>query len=391
MNRIIMHIDMDAFFAAIEQRDRPCFKGRPLMVGALPGGRGVITTCSYEARKFGIHSAMPVSEAYKRCPQGVYVRGNLKKYAEISKKVMLILSQLSPVVEPVSIDEAYVDITGMEKLFGSPIQIGQSAKKLIFDRLRLTASVGIGPNRLIAKIASDYDKPNGICYVPANKILDFLDPLPVKCLRGVGPKMQKSLKSHGIEKIKHVRSLSESQLKEKFGETAGRMLFNQSRGIGKDRVGEKFGRKSISKERTFSEDVSDLEQFRHTMLRLASGIGRVARSKGLKGHVVQVKIRCSNFETHTRQRKLHKGTCSDIKIFDTAWDLFEKSGFSHRTLRLIGIGISDWEDRPGTQIGLFQKDDIKEKKLFEAVDRITERFGKEAIGIGATPYKRKRS
>ena len=278
MNRIIMHIDMDAFYAAIEQRDRPCFKGRPLMVGALPGGRGVITTCSYEARQFGIHSAMPVSQAYKRCPQGVYVRGNIRKYVEVSEQVMGILADLSPIVEQVSIDEAYVDITGMEKLLGSPEQIGQRAKERIFESLHLTASVGIGPNRLIAKIASDCDKPDGLCYVPADKVQEFLNPLPVKCLRGVGPKMQQKLYSHGLKKIKQLRALSEKQLVEKFGETTGHMLFYQSRGIGKDRVGEKFGRKSISKERTFREDVSDIEQVKSTMHYLASGIGRVARS-----------------------------------------------------------------------------------------------------------------
>ena len=281
------------------------------------------------------------------------------------------------------------DITGMEKLLGSPEQIGQRAKERIFESLHLTASVGIGPNRLIAKIASDCDKPDGLCYVPADKVQEFLNPLPVKCLRGVGPKMQQKLYSHGLKKIKQLRALSEKQLVEKFGETTGHMLFYQSRGIGKDRVGEKFGRKSISKERTFREDVSDIEQVKSTMHYLASGIGRVARSKGLKGHVVQVKIRLSSFETHTRQRKLNHGTSSDRKIFETAWELLKKSGFAHRTLRLVGIGISDWEGRPGTQIDLFTKDDEKEKKLFEAMDNITGRFGKEAIGIGAAPYKKK--
>lgn len=390
MPRTIMHIDMDAFFAAIEIRERPCFQGRPLIVGALPVGRGVVTTCSYEARRFGVHSAMPIAEAYRRCPEGVYVRPRHRLYSEVSDQVMAILSGVSPMVEPVSIDEAYLDITGMTKLLGSPEAIGRLVKARIKAATQLTASVGIGPNRLIAKIASDRRKPDGLTVVTPDRVQAFLDPLPVKCLRGVGPKMQAAIRNNNIETVYELRLLSEETLKRKFGESAGTMLFRQSRGIGSDRVGDPHGRKSISKERTFSEDVTDIEIVRETLLRLAGGVGRVARNKGVRGCVVSVKIRLTGFETHTRQRKLEQGINSDRKIFEIGWELFTQSGFAHRPVRLIGIGISDWDCLPGRQIPLFAKTDEKEERLYKAMDRIADRFGRDSIGMGTSGRKQKR-
>ena len=382
MTRLIMHIDMDAFFAAVEQRDFPELRGKPLIIGALPGGRGVVSTASYEARKFGVGSAMPISEAHRRCPNGIYKRPDMSKYVAESRKVMAALDEISPVVEPVSIDEAYVDITGLERLVGTPQQIGARTKALILERTGLTASVGIGPNRFVAKIASDHQKPDGLTVVEPEQVLEFLGPLPIRVLRGVGKVAQGHFARMSVKTVADLRDWALPDLIRRLGEASARSVYRQARGEGSDRVGHAEGRKSISKETTFLEDIDDPERIRATMLWQAAEVGRTTRRENKRGRVVSVKIRLAGFETHTRQRRMDRATCSDRRIYETAISLYEESGYVGRPLRLIGVGLSDWDDGGCRQLLLGRDDEERDRRLFSAVDKIKERFGNEAIGAG---------
>ncbi|NLH50291.1 MAG: DNA polymerase IV [Myxococcales bacterium] len=388
MPRLIMHLDMDAFFAAIEQRDHPEYRGKPVVVGAQPGGRGVVATCSYEARRYGIHSAMPISQAYKRCPQAIFVTPDHHRYVDVSRQVMTLLETISPLVEPISIDEAFVDITGLEKLFGSPADIGRHAKELIRRETELTASVGIGPNRLIAKIGSDHRKPDGLTVVAPEEVLDFLAPLPVSRLRGVGPRALKELQQLGIRTVGQLRAWPPAALAERFGERWAAELHAQSRGIASAEIGGEEQRKQVSKETTFMADVDEPAIIRDTLLELSTGVGRAARGEELCGRVVTLKIRLEGFETHTRQTRLDHATNSDRRIFAAAMKLFAASGFAGRKIRLLGVGLSDWESAPCRQLDLDFVADTKEAKLFAAVDRLTDRFGRGVIGLGGAGLKK---
>jgi len=384
--RLIMHLDMDAFFAAIEQRDHPEYRGLPVIVGAQPGTRGVVSTCSYEARKFGVRSAMPISEAYRLCPRGIYVRPDMHRYVSASAQVMEILATISPVVEPVSVDEAFLDITGLERLFGSPEQIGLLAKQRISSQLHLSSSVGIGPNRLLAKLASDYRKPDGLTVVRPEEVHSFLDPLPVGKLSGVGKVLQKKCDQLRIRTIKDLRLLSLEELQKHFGEKTGLSLHERSQGIASAEVGLQEPRKSVSREVTFNHDTSDVRVLHDTFLALASDVGRLTRAEGVAGRVVHMKVRLQGFETHTRQRRLEAATQSDREIFRTGWELFEKSGFAGSRIRLIGIGLSDLEPASEAGVSLFNNEAAqKEKRLFAAIDRIKARHGSQSIHLGNQP------
>ena len=378
-----MHVDMDAFFASVEQRDHPELRGKPVVVGALPGGRGVVSTCSYEARVFGLHSAMPISEAYRRCPQAIYLPADLERYADVSEQVMAILDGISPLVEPVSIDEAYVDIAGLDKLFGPPLAIGQRVKQRVRDELGLTLSVGIGPNRLIAKIASDLHKPDGLTVVPPEQVLDFLAPLPVSVLRGVGKKTASLLHEQGIRTVAQLRALDAEEIESRFGESAGGHLYLQARGVASSEIVSGYQRKSISQERTFQVDVTDPGVLRDKLLKLAGGVGRIARSQALRPRVITLKLRLAGFETHHRQATLDRPTQSDDEIFAVAWRLYQESGMTDRPVRLIGVGLSHWADGTGDQLGLFDRAPRRSEQLYRAVDAIKDKFGSKAIGLGA--------
>lgn len=384
--RLVMHLDMDAFFAAIEQRDHPEYRGLPVIVGAQPGTRGVVSTCSYEARTFGVRSAMPISEAYRLCPRGIYVRPDMRRYLAVSGQVMEILATISPVVEPVSVDEAFLDITGLERLFGAPEQIGLLAKDRIVSQLHLTASVGIGANRLLAKLASDYRKPDGLTIVRPEEAQSFLDPMPVAKLSGVGKVLQKKCEQLRIHTIKDLRLLSLEELQRHFGDKTGLSLHQRSQGIGSAEVGLHDPRKSVSREVTFNKDVSNLRVLRDTLLELACDVGRLARGEGVAGRVVNLKVRLEGFETHTRQRRLEAATQSDRQIFRTGWQLFERSGFAGSRIRLIGIGLSALETASGGHSSLFDNERTeKEKRLFAAIDLIKTRHGSRSIHLGNQP------
>ncbi|MGB5734298.1 MAG: DNA polymerase IV [Thiohalocapsa sp.] len=400
MPRLILHLDLDAFYASIEQRDHPEWRGRPLVVGAAPGGRGVVATCSYEARRYGVHSAMPIGQAARRLPPDtLYVRPDMARYAAVSRQVMSALGALSPVIEPVSIDEAFVDVSGLERLVGPQEAIGQRAKALVFEAVGLTASVGIGPNRLIAKLASERDKPDGLTVVPPESVQAFLDPMPLTVLRGLGVRTAPKLTRLGLETVADVRAMPLVSLRQWLGPRQGTAIYQQARGLAEDRVEPGRARKSISKETTFPEDVTDPAVLRETLRWAAQEVGYVARHGGYQGTVVTLKVRFRGFETHTRSQTLSGPSAEDRTLFDTAWRLFETAGWGHRPVRLIGLGLSGWPETCDTAIqpDLFAETapsdpspidpstsapSTKGARLTETLDAIRERFGAGVIQRG---------
>lgn len=393
MQRWVMHVDMDAFYAAVEQRDNPQYRGRPVVVGALPGGRGVAATCSYEARGYGIRSAMPISEAYRRCPDAVYLRPRMSHYARVSRQILAVLERVSPVAEAVSIDEAYIDVSGLERLVGSPRAIALRVKSDIRETIGLTASVGVGPNRLIAKLASDFDKPDGLVVVAPGEVRDFLAPLPVSDLRGVGRRTLPILGRLGLRTVAQLRELPLEVLQEHLGARAAVSLYRQARGIASDRVGETEGRKSISKESTFAEDVIDRSTLHDTLRTLAADVARTARSEGLAGRVVNLKIRFQGFDTRTRQRRLGTATSSERVMLEESWRLFEGGKLPVRPVRLIGLGLSDLVAPEEAQPDLFDQPGVegKDRRVSEALDRINERFGPGSLHLGVSRKRTGRS
>ncbi|MCG8027273.1 MAG: DNA polymerase IV [Candidatus Thiodiazotropha taylori] len=389
--RLIMHIDLDAFFASIEQRDHPEYQGRPLVVGAKPGRRGVVATCSYEARRYGVRSAMPISEAARRLPpEAVYLRPDINRYGEVSQQIMTALQSLSPVVEKVSVDEAFLDITGMERLIGDPASIGQQAKQLIHDQVGLTASVGIGPNRLIAKLASDYQKPDGLTVVSADQVEAFLNPLPLTVLRGLGNKSAPILQRLGLRTVADVRRLSLLELRRQLGNLAGTNIYQQAQGIASNRVDDQSTRKSISKETTFDRDITDPAILRESLHWSAQEVGYVARQEQRKGSLVTLKIRFRGFDTHTRSRSLTTPTSADQEIFNNAWELYRNETWDDQPVRLIGLGISGWDgadDEPERQPDLFGDpapvSDERQDRLYQTLDEVSGKFGRHAIRLGS--------
>ena len=384
--RWIGHADLDAFYASFEQRDCPEYRDRPVVVGALPGHRGVVAAANYEARAFGIRSAMPIAEAYRRCPDAVYLRPDMARYVRVSQEIFEILGTLTPVVEPVSIDEAYLDLTGLERLLGPPKDIGREIKRRIFEGTGLRASVGIGPNRLIAKLASEHGKPDGLMVVHPDEVLDFLAPMPVATLRGVGRQTQKIFSRLGIETVSQLRAIPLRCLEEHLGRKAAASFHAQARGIASAEVVPGRGRKSISKETTFEDDVRD-QAILHDVLRgLAAEVAATARRENLSGAVVTLKIRFEGFETHTRQRKLPDPTHDERVILREAWTLFLHGDLPRKPVRLIGLGVSAWQQAESEQVDLFDQpqERARDQRLLETIDRAADRFGKGILQLGYT-------
>lgn len=381
MSGPILHVDMDAFFAAVEQRDRPELRGLPVIVGALPGHRGVVSTCSYEARRFGVHSAQPINEAYRLCPQGMFLAPDFARYKAASEHLARILDGISPCVEMASVDEAYLDLAGLSRLFGTPATIGRLLKARIKEELQLTASVGIGPNRLIAKMASDYQKPDGLTVIEPEQVLAFLAPLPIGKLRGVGQSTEEALRRLGVTSIGQLRALERSTLTARFGAAQGLSLYRRARGEGSDEVGREQARKSISEETTFELDCCDETLLRQVLRHLAAGVGRQARAHGMKGWVVTLKLRFSDFETHGRRSTLSSPTHNDDEIAACAIKLFEASMIAGRAVRLIGCGLARLEADSSRQLDLFAPNDAKKRRMYEALDSIQARFGRSALRL----------
>ena len=377
-------MDLDAFFASCEQLEHPEYRGLPVVVGARPGHRGVVAAASYEARRFGIHSAMPISEAFRRCPDAVFLRPDMEKYRRQSRQVFQILETLAPVVEAASIDEAYPDVSGLEKLLGTPAAIGHEIKQRILDGTGLTASVGIGPNRLIAKLGSEHRKPDGLTVVFPEQVLDFLAPMPVANLRGLGRQTQKVFSRLGISTVQQLRAFPLPLLEQHLGKKAAASFHRQAMGIASDQILPGQRRKSISKETTFETDIRDNTRLHDALRGLAADVARTARREGLSGAVVTLKIRFAGFETCTRQYTRTTPTCDEREMLKTAWQLFLDGKLPDKPVRLIGIGLSDWEEGQPTQADLFDQPEQQQdnKRLLATIDAVTEKFGKQLLQVG---------
>ena len=380
--RVIFHLDMDAFFTSVEQRDNPALQNMPVVVGAKPGQRGVVSAASYEARRFGIHSAMPISEAFRRCPQAAFLRPRMNVYAEVSERIMEILRQFTPVIEQISIDEAFIDMSGTDRLFGSAPDTAKGIKKVIKQQQQLTASVGIAPNKFLAKIASDMNKPDGITVTPFVKqeVARWLAPLPAGKLWGVGAKTQQILQSIGVFTVSDLQALSFEYLKGKFGKQ-GESLYHLSRGIDERPVETPESLKSISRECTFRADSSDREEWKKVLLTLSEDVTRRARRYGLKGSTVYLTYRLPDFSRHSKRMPLPCPCDVTRIIHEHALRLMSQLQIT--SLRLIGVGICDFSR--DHQLDLFEsQNDIDRLKSAEkAVDTLLEKFGSRSVSRGS--------
>jgi len=354
------------------------------VVGARPGRRGVVAAASYEARRYGIHSAMPISEAYRRCPDAVYLRPDLDKYRRASRQVFELLEDITPGVEAASIDEAYLDLSGLEKLMGPPEVIGQEIKHRILAETGLTASVGIGPNRLIAKLGSEHRKPDGLTVIAPEQVLDFLAPMPVANLRGLGRQTQKIFSRLGIRTVAQLRNIPLQHLEQHLGRKAAASFHRQALGIASDQVLPGRARKSISKETTFETDVCDHAVLHDALLGLAADVARTARREQLSGLVVTLKVRFTGFETCNRQHTRPQPTQDESEILKTAWRLFQGGNLPDKPVRLIGVGISHWSDQQPAQADLFEQPGQRadKQRLLETIDAVSEKFGRHMLQMG---------
>jgi DNA polymerase-4 len=381
MQRQILHVDMDAFFAAIEQRDHPEFSKKPLIVGADPKkgkGRGVVSTCSYEARKYGIHSAMPISQAYKLCPKGIYIPPNGRLYSQVSEDIMKMLYEFSDLVEPLSIDEAFLDITGTIDLFSSVEALGKKLKQRIYEKQKLTASVGIAPNKFLSKIASDLEKPDGLVIVTEDKVQDFLNPLDISKMWGAGKKTIEKLHRVGIHTIGDLAKFPLEILEQNFGKL-GTHFYLLSHGIDDRNVVSEYEVKSVSNEITFMEDVLDQEYLIKSLFRLSEKVAYRLRLKNLKGKTIHLKLRYQGFETITRNKTIKYLTANTDTIFQVVKELFQKNYGQGRMVRLLGVGVSGFVDEIGHQLSIFEKKAEEKDTLDSLEDLVKEKFGKHAI------------
>ncbi|PYQ00787.1 MAG: DNA polymerase IV [Acidobacteria bacterium] len=374
--RTILHVDMDAFYAAIEQRDRPELKGKPVIVGADPKGgrgRGVVATASYEARAFGVSSAMPISQAWKRCPHGVYLHPDMDKYAVVSRQVMEVLGRFSDCVEPMSIDEAFLDVTGSRRVFGDGAKLAARLKAAVREDTALTASVGVATSKLVAKVASDMRKPDGLVVVPAGTEAAFLAPLPIRRLWGVGPKTEEELARLGVHTIGALAALAPERLERKLG-THGHDLTRLARGEDDRPVVADHGEaKSMGQEHTFDQDVADRARLRETLLDLSDAVARRLRSHGLRARTITLKYRDETFRTLTRAETVAEPTDAGDVLFRVTWRLFE-SVHGERRVRLLGIYASGFG--AGAQLDLFARPGSAADQVRDAVDR---RFGEGTL------------
>jgi len=386
--RTILHVDMDAFFASVEQRDHPELRGKPVLVGGT-GPRGVVAAASYEARVFGCRSAMPSAVAKRLCPHAVFVKGSFAQYKEDSARVIAILESYSPLVQPVSIDEAFVDVTGSSGLFGGGVAIAEAIRQRVRSELMLTCSVGVAPNKFLAKLASDLHKPDGLAVITEDTIRPILDPLPVSRLWGVGPAAEKSLHRLGVRTIRDLYNLPAEVLRSRFDDF-GDHLWNLARGLDDRPVHTDREAKSISHEHTFAQDLEDADAVRAVLADEAEQVARRLRKHARFARTVTVKIRFGDFETVTRSATLEAATDRTDSITSAARALFDQWARAFRPVRLIGVGVSNLTESAG-QAGLFDAGDAEKKRAVDrAADLIAEKFGKRAVQRGSALHQQKR-
>ncbi len=378
---MILHVDMDAFYASVEERDRPELVGKPVIVGGTPEGRGVVMAANYVVRHFGVHSAMPAASAKRLCPHAIFLPCRMGYYAQVSDQIRGIFERYTPLVEPLSLDEAFLDVTGSEALFGSSVEIGRRIQQEIRETLRLTASVGVAPNKFLAKIASDLEKPDGFVVIDPARIQEFLDPLPVGRLWGVGRVTGQAFERLGIRTIGQVRQLPAETLVQHFGQH-GQHLGQLAHGLDDRRVVPDREARSISHETTFAHDLEDMEALRAWLMRLTEELAWRLRRQGLKGRTIQLKVRYHDFHTVTRAHTLPQPTNVTQEIWDAATKLLAHRLPSRRLkVRLLGVGISGLEHARQARQSLFE--DEEQARLDATADQIRARYGAGALQRGS--------
>lgn len=380
--RVIVHSDLDAFFAAAEILRRPELRGKPVIVGGLPGGRGVVAAASYEARAFGVHSAMPAAQAIRLCPDAIFLPGDGDYYRELSQRFRAILESFSPLVEMVSIDEAYLDLSHAGRSFRTPRDAATAIKQQVRDELSLVVSLGVASSRMVAKIASDLDKPDGLRVVERGAEEAFLAPLPVERMPGIGPKATARLHQNGITTLGALGQVPLALLEPIFGKRSGEVLA-RSRGID-DRPVEPEGgpRRSVGHERTYSRDISAPVEIERSLYQLAERTGHDLRRKELRASVVAVKLRYSDFETVGKQRRLPGPTDSHREIAAVAIELVQQLLEQRRApVRLLGVRVATLSPL-AIQLPLFDSDPLRQRRLNSALDRLAERHGQGIIQPG---------
>lgn len=379
---------MDAFYASVEVLDDPSLAGLPVIVGGRPEARGVVAAASYEARRFGIHSAMPMSRAVRLCPQARICRPRMARYVEMSGVLRAIMERFTPLIEPLALDEAFLDITGSQSLFGPAPEIGRRLKTAILEETGLTVSVGVAPNKFLAKIASDINKPDGFRVVHPDEIEEFLDPLPVSRLWGVGPVMQKALQRHGVTRIEHLRRLPPGAAEHLFGKH-GAHLAALSQGLDPRPVVPDSESKSISNETTFAEDLTDDQLLYDWLQRLTEQVGWRLRRAGLCGKTIHVKVRFADFTTVTRAHTLAQPSDMSDEIHRAVRRLFRTRLPTPRPpVRLLGVGVSGLGKEAAKQGDLFEDSTRRQsRRVDRVVDAIRDRFGSDAARRGASPKR----
>lgn len=372
MSAVWFHVDLDAFFAAVERLDDPGLEGKPVIVGADPRGRGVVSTCSYEARAFGVHSAMPIGEAWRRCPQAVFLPVRMDRYLEMSERVLAIFRDLCPDVERISIDEAFLDMSGTALLWGPPAEAGRLLKRRVREETGLTVSVGVAANRYVAKIASGLEKPDGLVIVEAGREATFMLGLPLARLWGAGEKTQDRFRDLGILTMGDLVSKTEEEARRLFGEAGGRFLHAACRGQDLPLFGQRAGSRSMSTETTFERDLVDREALEASLLEMACGLAFRLRREGVRARTLSLKLRLSDFSTMSRRRSRDEPYRTTTELFEDAGRLLEKAWNGRSAVRLIGLALELDAQGAAVQTGLFQGDGRREKfeeALFSIEDR----------------------
>ena len=388
-----MHVDMDAFFASIEQLDHPEYKGHPVIVGGL-SSRGVVATCSYEARKFGVHSAMPISRAKKLCPDGIYVYPRMDRYKEVSHQIFSIMKEFTPHIEPLSIDEAFLEVSGMSTMYSGPKALGRAIKDRVFEETGLIISAGLAPNKFLAKLASDLDKPDGLVVIPYGREKEILAPLPIKRIWGVGPRTEKILKTGGFHLMRHIQALpDESCLIPLVGNQA-RRIWELANGIDDRPVETNRKIQSIGAEETYEEDLTDGSAIELEFRYFANRLSKRLRKRNLLGRTVSIKVRYDDFTTVSRQKRLDTPSDHEHVFFETALLLWNKlmqdktSGLTFMDppgpIRLLGLTVSGLDEEVPMQDSLFESPKNEtENKLAGVLDSLESKFGETAVMSGA--------
>ena len=384
----IIHLDLDAFFASVEQRDNPAYRGKPLIVGGISSGegnsnRGVVCAASYEARQYGVHAGMPIWEARQKCHEGIFIPSQMNKYLKAFKKFFQICSSYTPLIEPLSIDELFLDVSGCESLFGSSETIGRKIKERVHQELGLKVSVGIAENKFLAKIATNLGKPDGFYIISSEDIQKILYPLPVSALWGIGKKTEELLKKSGIYQVEQLAKMPDSILENLMGKN-GKKIKLLAQGIDKSPVTPPSTAKSIGKETTFSTNITEKAILIKELLKISQMVGYTARKKGYKGRTITLKIRFHNFITFNRSKTLENPTNLDDIIFKTVVELLDKVRYKKGGVRLLGIKLSNLTSgNERKQLKLLReegdKKDDKLEQLTQSLDKIREKFGSKAV------------